>query len=94
MKLVDRMFEEGGMMVHQRTFDPTQTIEDVTAMRGAKLGHTGESRHIGRIPGWMMTEWFKEAGVKWTDTKACEEVVKRKMMSGEFSAFRNWQGSY
>jgi hypothetical protein len=94
MKIAERHFEDNGKLVVQRTFDPTQTIKDVSAMRGAQLGHKGESRHIGRVPGWLLSQWFKEAGVKWDDTKACEEVVKRKMLSGDFSAFRNWQGAY
>jgi hypothetical protein len=42
----------------------------------------------------VLATWLKEAGVSWSDTEAAKEVVKRKMMSGEFSKFRVWEGSY
>ena len=51
-------------------------------------------RHVGRVPGAMVSLWLKEAGVKWDDTHAANDVIKRKMLSGEFSAFRNWEGTY
>jgi len=42
----------------------------------------------------MITEWLKEAGVRWDDIEARDEVIKRKMLSGEVAALRNWTGTY
>lgn len=96
MKLGEKiLFDDAeNKLIVKKTYDPTDTIEEVSAMRSAGLGHSGEHRHIGRVPGWLIAHWLKEAGVKWSDTKARDDVIKKKMMSGEYSAFRNWQGSY
>jgi hypothetical protein len=32
--------------------------------------------------------------VRWDDTQAVKDVIKRKMMSNEFSALRVWEGTY
>ena len=37
---------------------------------------------------------LKEAGVKWDDVEARQQVVKRKILSGEFDKFRVWKGTY
>jgi hypothetical protein len=49
---------------------------------------------VGFLDGAVLAAWLKEAGVEWSDTEAAKEVVKRKMMSGEFAKFRVWEGSY
>jgi hypothetical protein len=42
----------------------------------------------------MLNIWLKEAGVAWTDTQAVKDVIKRKLMSSEFSSLRVWEGRY
>jgi nucleoside permease NupC len=42
----------------------------------------------------LLGMWLKEAGVSWDDTAAVKDVLKRKLMSNEFSALRVWEGSY
>jgi hypothetical protein len=42
----------------------------------------------------MLGIWLKEAGVEWTDTQAVKDVLKRKLMSNEFSGLRVWEGNY
>jgi hypothetical protein len=32
--------------------------------------------------------------VAWTDTEAMKEVIKRKLMDGEFAKLRNWEGTW
>ena len=86
-------FDEKGMIV-RKTHDATPTLDALGRIKAAGLGQTGESRHVGRVPGAMIAAWLKEAGVRWDDRQARDEVIKRKMMSGEFAAFRNWQGAY
>ena len=95
MKISEKLLDdEGSKFVIQRTFDPNPTLKTVEAMRQAGVGDLGESKHIGRVPGWLITEWLKEAGVSWDDVKARDEVVKKKMLSGDYAAFRTWQGNY
>lgn len=81
-------------LIIKKTHSADNTLKRLQMARDAGLGHTGENRHVGTIPGAMLAVWLKEAGVRWDDTKAMEEVINRKMQSGEFAAFRNWTGTY
>ena len=95
MKLSEKLIDGEGSTLHvKKTVDPNPTLKNVEAIKQAGVGQTGENRHIGRVPGWLIAEWLKEAGVRWDDIKARDEVIKRKMMSGDYAAFRNWEGSY
>jgi hypothetical protein len=94
--LISEKFIDGdGDTFHvKKTFDAKPTLDAVAQLRSAEVGSIGESKHIGRVPGWMIAEWLKEAGVRWDDIEARDEVVKRKMLSGEVAALRNWTGTY
>jgi hypothetical protein len=95
MKLGEKLIDdEGSKFVIQETHDFTPTVESVSQIRQFSDGKMGESRHVGRIPGKLFYEWLKEAGVSPTDTPAVQEVLKRKMLSNEFAAFRVWEGTY
>ena len=53
----------------------------------------GESKLVGVIDAALINEWLKEAGIAWDDP-AMDDVIKRKMLSGEFDKLRVWQGTY
>ena len=93
MKLGERWFDDDGKIIQQRTFDPTPQLEEAKALRDVTGGHFGESRHIGRVPMWLVNEWLKEAGVSWDDP-AADDVIFRKLTDGDVSKFRVWQGTY
>ena len=79
----------------KETFDPNPSLDRIKAVREVTDGgHFGESRHVGTVPGWMLTQWLKEAGVSYTDKEGVERVLRQKLMSNEFSALRNWQGRF
>jgi hypothetical protein len=42
----------------------------------------------------LVGNWLKEAGVQWHDTNAVNEVINRKLMSGEFNKLRAWEGKW
>jgi len=86
-------FEHDNMVIHQR-HDVSQAMRDAEMAKAAGIGMDGENRLVGFLEGPVLATWLKEAGVSWSDTEAAKEVVKRKMMSGEFSKFRVWEGSY
>ena len=86
-------FEHDHMVIKKR-HDVSQALNDVRKAKDAGIGMSGEYRLAGFLDGAMLAQWLKEAGVSWSDTEAAKEVVKRKMMSGEFSKFRVWDGSY
>ena len=81
-------------MVIKKKHDVSQALNDVQKAKDAGIGMSGENRLVGFLDGAVLAQWLKEAGVSWSDTEAAKEVVKRKMMSGEFSKFRVWEGSY
>ena len=86
-------FDHDHMVIKQR-HDVSQALKDVRMAKDASIGMSGEKRLAGFLDGAVLASWLKEAGVSWSDTEAAKEVVKRKMMSGEFSKFRVWEGSY
>lgn len=86
-------FDHDHMVIKQR-HDVSQALRDVRMAKDAGIGMSGENRLAGFLDGAVLSSWLKEAGVSWSDTEAAKEVVKRKMMSGEFSKFRVWEGSY
>jgi len=46
------------------------------------------------LPAHLFYEWLKEAGVDPSDKEAAEEVLRRKMLSGDFDKLRVWKGTY
>ena len=81
-------------VVVKKTHDVNPEMHRAQMLRDAGCGQKGESRLVGSIPLNMIEDWCKEAGVKWDDSKARAEVVKRKILSGEFDKFRVWKGTY
>lgn len=93
MKIAERFIEDDGKIIHARTFDNQPALDDAAALRCAGLGQTGESRLVGRVPMNIVADWLKEAGVKMSDP-AAKDVIRRKLLSGDFAAFRVWQGTF
>lgn len=82
-------------MIIKRTFSMDETLKDAQYARERSSNSFGSDyKHIGDIHPAMLTNWLKEAGVAWTDTEAVQEVMKKKLMSGEFAKLRDWEGTY
>jgi len=96
MKIGEKiMFDHAeNKVVLQKTHDVNPEMHQAKMFREAGVGQSGEHRLVGTIPLHMIAEWCKEAGVNWDDTQARSEVVKRKILSGEFDKFRVWKGRY
>ena len=84
---------DSGIIV-QKTYDNDVHIEKARMLREAGVGQTGESRLVATIPMHIVAEWMKEAGLSWDDNEAKKDVIKRKMLSGDFDKFRVWKGTY
>jgi len=78
----------------KETFDPTHALNQAADLRSAEATHMGESRLVAEVPMWMVEHWMKEAGVAHNDHAARQEVLTKKLQSGEFSKFRVWEGRY
>ncbi len=94
-KLSQKVSFEGDNMVIKKTFDASHMLRDVKQARETTENAFGSDyKHVGNVDMGLLAIWMKEAGVAWSDTAAMKEVIKRKMMSPEFSALRVWEGSY
>lgn len=102
MKIGEKAYEEDGKLIIKKSHDFTPVIEQMKEMRrNGVIGMDGaqttasDTRFIGRIPLALLEQWCKEAGVKWEDTEARGDILKRKILSGDFDAFRSdWKGNY
>jgi hypothetical protein len=81
-------------IIIESTYSNQPYIEQVKNINKQGLGTTGENKLIGRIPVHLIKEWCNEAGVKWGDLDARKEVMKRKILSGDFDKLRVWKGTY
>lgn len=94
MKLSERVRVDGDSVTVHRQFANSPYITKAAQLREAGVGQTGEHRLAGIVPVHVLNEWLREAGVDWSDTHAARDVVRRKLLSGEFDKLRVWDGRY
>lgn len=94
MKIAEQISFDGNNLIVKETHDFTAIVDRAKALQSSGQNSLGESRHVADVPLKLLELWLKEAGVSWTDHKAVEEVLKRKLMSGDFAALRVWEGSF
>lgn len=93
--MTERYFEDDGKLIIQKTQDPNPTLERVKMSREVGKLPMSDSKHIGTVPGWLVAEWCKEAGVSMSGNhEAVAEVLERKLADGSFAAFRVWEGRF
>ena len=94
-KVGEKYFFEDDMLLIKKTFDATPMLEDAKHARETTENAFGSDyKHVGNVSMGLLGVWLKEAGVSWDDTAAVKDVLKRKLMSNEFSALRVWGGTY
>lgn len=81
-------------LIIKKTYDNTAELKRAQMLRDSGIGQTGEKRLVGSIPLQLITQWCKEAGVSWDDVHGRQEVMRRKILSGEFDKFRVWKGTF
>lgn len=94
MKLGEQIYQDGDRVIHRRRFANDPYIERAEALRREHGGVQGENRLAGIIPMHLLAQWVKDAGLKFDDTEAVRDLVRRKMLSGEFDKLRVWGGTY
>ena len=94
MKVGEKFIDNhDGTFVVQRQFNNEPYLNRVEKIRELNGGIMGESRLAGEIPLHIVETWAKEAGIKWDDP-AMKDVIKRKLLSGDFDKFRVWRGTF
>lgn len=69
-------------------------VDSVRELQKDEVFGTKDLWHVGRIPFILLEIWCHEAGVLMSDTHAVEEILRRKLMDGEFSKLRVKEGSF
>lgn len=94
-KIAESVTFNGDQMIIKKTHDASVMLKDAEQAR--EVTHNGfgsDYKHVGNVDMALLNIWLKEAGVQWTDTQAVKDVLKRKLMSNEFSKLRVWEGKY
>ena len=94
MKVGEKFIDNhDGTFVVQQKFNNEPYLNRVEKIRELNGGIVGESRLAGESPLHIVEMWAKEAGIKWDDP-AMKDVIKRKLLSGDFDKFRVWKGTF
>jgi len=94
-KLNEKITFEDDKIVIKKTHDATVALKDAAHAREVtQNAFASDYKHVGNIDMAMLNIWLKEAGVSWNDTQAVKDVIKRKLMSNEFSNLRVWEGKW
>lgn len=94
-KVAESVTFSDDQMLIKKTHDASVMLKDAEYARGRTENLFGSDyKHVGNVDMALLNIWLKEAGVKWTDTQAVKDVLKRKLMSSEFSKLRVWEGKY
>ena len=94
-KIKESVKIEDDKIIIKKTHDATAALKDAAHAREVTENtFASDYKHVGNVDMAMLNIWLKEAGVAWTDTQAVKDVIKRKLMSSEFSGLRVWEGKY
>lgn len=97
MKLSENWFQQDGQIVQQQTHDFTPTMDLAQSLRSDGANGFGDSKLVGVVDAGMMGMWATEAGIKGSDPaywEKMQDLVKKKMLDGDFAKLRVWEGSY
>ena len=81
-------------LVVKNTFSADRALADARLCRDAGKENFGDSKLIATLPMELITVWLKQAGVKWSDSQAVQDVIKSKLLDSSNSQFRVWGGKY
>ncbi len=94
-KIAESVTFNNDQMLIKKTHDASVMLKDAEYARDRTENSFGSDyKHVGNVDMALLNVWLKEAGVQWTDTQAVKDVLKRKLMSNEFSKLRVWEGKY
>jgi poly-D-alanine transfer protein DltD len=72
-------------IIHKKTYDNSDAIKRVHTLNTQEMNKVGSDyKFVGSIPLNILGEWIKEAGLSWDDNEEIQEIIKRKLMSGDF----------
>ena len=94
-KISEQVTFSDDQMIIKQTHDATQMLKDAQYARERTENSFGSDyKHVGNVDMALVNVWLKEAGVSWKDTQAVKDVIKKKLMSNEYSGLRVWEGKW
>lgn len=95
MKLGEKWLDDHseGKVVLRRTFDPTPYIERAAIGREARPV-SSEMAYAGSIPGYLLDEWMKEAGLTMDQWDEVKDMLRKKLQSGDYNLLRGDERLY
>jgi len=96
MKINEQVHQDkkNGKIIVESTYDNNPALERAEQLRSAKVGLTGDNKLVGTIPVHLVKMWCTEAGIKWSDNEAKKEIIRKKILSGDFDKLRVWKGTF
>ena len=90
--LYDNQFDK---IIVKKSYDDQAELDRIAQIRkDSGINKFGSDyKFVGSVPTHLISEWLKEAGVTWDDP-ARADVIKKKMLSGEFDRLKAWKGKY
>lgn len=85
---------DGPKFAVERKQDAEPILDDLQVRRSLGMVGSSDMRHIGSVPNILLERWLADAGVRYSDRPAVKEVIKRKLLDGEFAKLRAWEGTY
>lgn len=89
MKFLD---DDGMKFVVQTTFDMQPNIDSAAALRSAGAVGSKDNWHVARIDQRYLDKLIKDAGLKWSDTEAVEDMLFKLLNDGTLSKLRVKEG--
>lgn len=86
MLIKDELVEDGNTVRHVKAYDFQAAIDEVKAL--SQVERKDDWWHVGHIPQELLGIWIKEAGLRWEDTDAVSDLIRTKLLSGEFTNLR------
>jgi hypothetical protein len=93
MLIKEQFVEDDGKVLHVKTMDFNPALREVKQIQDAGP-RTDGNWHVGRIPREMIGIWVKEAGLSFGDTEAVSDLVRKKLLSGEYDMLRPKLGTF
>lgn len=89
-----RFFEQDGNLVYHKQSDPTAVVESAKALN--RSGATGfdDNWHLARVPMHLLEQWIKQSGIRFDDRQAIQDMLKKKLLDGDFKDLRVHEGTW
>ena len=92
----ERFFQQDNKLIYHKRTDLAPSLAAVRVARD--MADAGESKvdgwHVGRVDAHVLELWLQEAGVKMHERDKVKEVIRKKLLDGDNSAFRVKTGTF